>query len=221
MKEKTLTDSSVNISSESAEIVDRVDSRSENGKDKKRKKSKKRKSLDTSEVVEDDMVESTEIDDTQTPIKKKKSKLPLDEEKYEAADESVDNPGNDAETNRSPKGKKKKKKKLKEQDNEQSTPDSEQKGDKLASEYLKQWSNDRKTWKFQKVRQVWLLKHMYIQDQVTDDDFDILLLYLDGLKGKSREVTVKQAEDIMEMDEDNEGTDVKTERARKIMQLLS
>lgn len=41
--------------------------------------------------------------------------------------------------------------------------------------------------------------------QVTDDDFEILLLYLDGLKGKSREVTVKQAEDIMEKDEDSEG----------------
>lgn len=41
--------------------------------------------------------------------------------------------------------------------------------------------------------------------QVTDDDFKILLLYLDGLKGKSREVTVKQAEDIMEKDEDSEG----------------
>lgn len=41
--------------------------------------------------------------------------------------------------------------------------------------------------------------------KVTDDDFEILLLYLDGLKGKSREVTVKQAEDIMEKDEDSEG----------------
>lgn len=41
--------------------------------------------------------------------------------------------------------------------------------------------------------------------KVSDDDFEILLLYLDGLKGKSREVTVKQAEDIMEKDEDNEG----------------
>lgn len=185
------------------------------------KKSKKRTSSDASEVTEGDKVEGTEIDDTQTPVKKKK-KLQVDEEKDKTDDESGDNPGNDSEVRKSPKSKKKKKKKLKEQDNEQSTPDPEQKGDKLASEYLKQWSDDRKNWKFQKVRQVWLLKHMYNQDQVTDDDFEILLLYLDGLKGKSREVTVKQAEDIMEKDEDSEETEhMKTERARKIVQLLS
>lgn len=221
-KENALTDPRVNINAESEEVGEKVeDSGPENGKAKKMKKSKKRKSSDASEVTGGDKAESTEIDNTQTPVKKKK-KRQVDEEKDKAGDEFGDSPSNDAEVKRSPKSKKKKKKKLKKQDIEQSTPDPEQKGDKLASEYLKQWSDDRKNWKFQKVRQVWLLKHMYNQDQVSDDDFEILLLYLDGLKGKSREVTVKQAEDIMEKDEDNEGTEhVKTERARKIVQLLS
>lgn len=41
--------------------------------------------------------------------------------------------------------------------------------------------------------------------QVIDEDFEILLLYLDGFKGKLREVIVKQVEDIMEKDEDSEG----------------
>lgn len=39
--------------------------------------------------------------------------------------------------------------------------------------------------------------------QVNSDDFEILLQYLDGLKGKSREVTVKQAEKIIEEDDEN------------------
>lgn len=217
--ENAQTDPRVNITAESEEVGEKVeDSGSENGKAKKMKKSKKRKSLDATEA---DKAESKEIDNTQTPVKKKK-KRQVNEKTDKASDESGDNPGNDSEVKKSPKSKKKKKKKLKEQDNEQTTPDPEQKGDKLASEYLKQWSDDRKNWKFQKVRQVWLLKHMYKQDQVTDDDFEILLLYLDGLKGKSREVTVKQAEDIMEKDEDSEETEhMKTERARKIVQLLS
>lgn len=220
--ENAQTDPRVNITAESEEVGAKVeDSGSENGKAKKMKKSKKRKSLDALDVTEADKAESKEIDNTQTPVKKKK-KRQVNEKTDKASDESGDNPGNDSEVKKSPKSKKKKKKKLKEQDNEQSTPDPEQKGDKLASEYLKQWSDDRKNWKFQKVRQVWLLKHMYKQDQVTDDDFEILLLYLDGLKGKSREVTVKQAEDIMEKDEDSEETEhMKTERARKIVQLLS
>lgn len=220
--ENAQTDPRVNITAESEEVGEKVeDSGSENGKAKKMKKSKKRKSLDALDVTEADKAESKEIDNTQTPVKKKK-KRQVNEKTDKASDESGDNPGNDSEVKKSPKSKKKKKKKLKVQDNEQSTPDPEQKGDKLASEYLKQWSDDRKNWKFQKVRQVWLLKHMYKQDQVTDDDFEILLLYLDGLKGKSREVTVKQAEDIMEKDEDSEETEhMKTERARKIVQLLS
>lgn len=166
-KENALTDPRVNISAESEEAGKKMeDSGPETGiKAIKIKKSKKRTSSDASEVTEGDKVEGTEIDDTQTPVKKKK-KLQVDEEKDKTDDESGDNHGNDSEVKKSPKSKKKKKKKLKEQDNEQSTPDPEQKGDKLASEYLKQWSDDRKNWKFQKVRQVWLLKHMYNQDQV-------------------------------------------------------
>ena len=39
--------------------------------------------------------------------------------------------------------------------------------------------------------------------QVNSDDFEILLQYLEGLKGKSREVTVKQAEKIIEEDDEN------------------
>lgn len=164
--ENAQTDPRVNITAESEEVGEKVeDSGSENGKAKKMKKSKKRKSLDALDVTEADKAESKEIDNTQTPVKKKK-KRQVNEETDKASDESGDNPGNDSEVKKSPKSKKKKKKNLKEEDNEQSSPDPEQKGDKLASEYLKQWSDDRKNWKFQKVRQVWLLKHMYKQDQV-------------------------------------------------------
>uniref|UniRef100_A0A8B8CLS0 Uncharacterized protein C7orf50 homolog n=1 Tax=Crassostrea virginica TaxID=6565 RepID=A0A8B8CLS0_CRAVI len=126
----------------------------------------------------------------------------------------------DAEVKKTPKSKKKKKKEKNVNENDQPTLDPEQKADKLASEYLKQWSSDRKSWKFQKVRQVWLLKHMYNSEQVNSDDFEILLQYLDGLKGKSREVTVKQAEKIIEEDDENATDETKTERARQIVQLL-
>ena len=37
--------------------------------------------------------------------------------------------------------------------------------------------------------------------QVDDDSFEILLEYLEGLKGKSREVTVSEAENVIEKSE--------------------
>jgi hypothetical protein len=40
--------------------------------------------------------------------------------------------------------------------------------------------------------------------QVEDDSFEILLEYLEGLQGKSREVTVSEAEKVLEKPESNE-----------------
>ena len=39
---------------------------------------------------------------------------------------------------------------------------------------------------FQKVRQVYLLKHMYDLERVPKADFGVLLGYIEGLKGRSR-----------------------------------
>ena len=78
-----------------------------------------------------------------------------------------------------------------------------------AIEYLHQWQNDRKNWVFKKVRQVWLLKHIYHDALMTDENFSVLLEYLEGLKGQSRDATVKEAETILqayEADSDEEGT---------------
>ena len=40
------------------------------------------------------------------------------------------------------------------------------KAETLALEYLQQWCNNREEWSFQKVRQVWLLQHLYDTDKV-------------------------------------------------------
>jgi hypothetical protein len=42
--------------------------------------------------------------------------------------------------------------------------------------------------KFQKVRQVWLLKHAYNKSKVPKTSFGILLEYAKGIKGVSRQV---------------------------------
>ncbi|KAL4239612.1 hypothetical protein ACF0H5_000420 [Mactra antiquata] len=90
-------------------------------------------------------------------------------------------------------------------------------------EYLNTWNEKREEWKFNKTRQVWLLHNMYDQEAVSDENFQILLQYLEGLKGQSRGETATEAEKIIEKAEDEETEESTTmmERAKEIIQLLS
>ena len=56
------------------------------------------------------------------------------------------------------------KKKNKEKEDEE-VPVTPKAGD-LSVDYLNLWKNDKKNWKFQKVRQTWLLQHMYDLEKV-------------------------------------------------------
>nr|XP_005910357.1 PREDICTED: uncharacterized protein C7orf50 homolog [Bos mutus] len=97
-------------------------------------------------------------------------------------------------------------------------------GAALALEYLCSWAQKREDWRFQKTRQTWLLLHMYDRDQVPDEHFPALLAYLEGLRGRARELTVQKAEALMrELDEAGAGTlpPGGTQRARQVLQLLS
>lgn len=104
-------------------------------------------------------------------------------------------------------------------------PDEEGQGQKLAMNYLKLWHEHRDIWKFQKGRQIWLLKHMYNKEKMLDSDFEILLQYLATMKGSARDRTLQQAESLIKKyDEDESKTDGKDTqlytRAREVVQLL-
>ncbi|XP_074201587.1 protein cholesin isoform X1 [Camelus bactrianus] len=99
-------------------------------------------------------------------------------------------------------------------------------GAQLALDYLCGWAQKRENWRFQKTRQTWLLLHMYDCDEVPDEHFPALLAYLEGLRGRARELTVQKAEALMrELDEEGPGADPrlleKTQRIRQVLQLLS
>ncbi|XP_004483895.1 protein cholesin [Dasypus novemcinctus] len=100
-------------------------------------------------------------------------------------------------------------------------------GAQLALDYLCSWAQKHKNWKFQKTRQTWLLLHMYDSDKVPDEQFSMLLAYLEGLQGRARELTVQKAEALMqELDEAGAGgldapLAEKTQRVRQVLQLLS
>ena len=80
---------------------------------------------------------------------------------------------------------------------------------KDAKDYLDAWKNSKATWKFQKVRQVWLLQNMYSLELVPEPVFTILVEYLTPLRGAGRDQTLKEAEAILkkssEMDDGSDG----------------
>ncbi|XP_020738002.1 protein cholesin isoform X2 [Odocoileus virginianus] len=101
---------------------------------------------------------------------------------------------------------------------------SKRSGAALALEYLCSWAQKHEDWRFQKTRQTWLLLHMYDRDQVPDEHFPALLAYLEGLRGRARELTVQKAEALMR-ELDQAGACALppggTQRARQVLQLLS
>uniref|UniRef100_A0ABI7WAC5 WKF domain-containing protein n=1 Tax=Felis catus TaxID=9685 RepID=A0ABI7WAC5_FELCA len=98
-------------------------------------------------------------------------------------------------------------------------------GAQLALDYLRGWAQKHEKWKFQKTRQTWLLLHMYDNDQVPDELFSTLLAYLEGLRGRARELTVQKAEALMQKSDEARGADTlplgTIQRVRQVLQLLS
>ncbi|CAI2177107.1 3397_t:CDS:2 [Funneliformis geosporum] len=112
---------------------------------------------------------------------------------------------------------------------------------KTGLNYLLIWRYRKEEWKFQKVRQIWLLKNAYHEDLFSDDFFKVFIEYIAELSGKSRHTTLKMAQDIVnkfesEADgaigeqEDDEKADqkdvkrieqIKLNRAKAVVRVLS
>lgn len=58
---------------------------------------------------------------------------------------------------------------------------------KEAQEYLSLWKYSQETWKFNKNTQSWVLRHMYDVEKIPKATFGILMDYLEGLKGVTRD----------------------------------
>ena len=71
-------------------------------------------------------------------------------------------------------------------DNKDSDSDAPQRHPAL--DYLQQWKHARESWKFQKNRQTYLLKHAFDSKKVPKSAFAILADYVRDLSGHAREV---------------------------------
>ncbi|XP_016518766.1 uncharacterized protein C7orf50 isoform X1 [Poecilia formosa] len=121
--------------------------------------------------------------------------------------------------------KKEEKKKLKESGRADPKPaEPGQSASKLALDYLTCWAESRSAWKFQKIRQTWLLQHMYDSEKVPDDTFVVLLQYLEGMFGRAKETTVQKALALVEESgkvPQDASVQQRAQRAREVIQLFS
>ncbi|XP_065340610.1 uncharacterized protein C7orf50 homolog [Cloeon dipterum] len=60
-----------------------------------------------------------------------------------------------------------------------------------AHEYLETWKNDKKSWKFSKNIQTWLIVHIFDTEKLPTEKFDIALEYLKGAHGSVRKDITK------------------------------
>ncbi|KAG0344583.1 hypothetical protein BG004_004344 [Podila humilis] len=71
-------------------------------------------------------------------------------------------------------------------------------------EYLVEWKRSRDSWKFQKLRQVWLINHMYNDKEIPDSHWGIFLEYIRDLKGAARATAIQEAQQIVDAPDEEE-----------------
>ncbi|CAK9817036.1 Uncharacterized protein C7orf50 homolog [Anthophora quadrimaculata] len=91
--------------------------------------------------------------------------------------------------------------------------------------YVSKWKHARSEWKFEKLRQIWLIDNLLDETSIPDDIFPTVLEYFEGCKGMAREQLLKKGMDIIrKVEEDEENKDelesIAYQRARKLLQAL-
>ncbi|XP_046746011.1 uncharacterized protein C7orf50 homolog [Diprion similis] len=95
--------------------------------------------------------------------------------------------------------------------------------------YVSKWKHAKSDWKFEKLRQIWLMDHLLDDNLVPDSIFPIALEYFEGCKGMARQQLVKKMmEVIKKVEEQLASNEDETEvtatseysRARQILQAL-
>ncbi|EGI58158.1 PREDICTED: uncharacterized protein C7orf50 homolog [Acromyrmex echinatior] len=97
-----------------------------------------------------------------------------------------------------------------------------------ALNYVSLWKHSRNEWKFEKLKQIWLMDNLLDDNSISDNLFPIVLEYFEGCKGMAREVLLRKGMEIIrkaeaEADEDNKNEIMMSttyKRARQLLQTL-
>ncbi|XP_078034287.1 phosphatidylinositol glycan anchor biosynthesis class Q [Augochlora pura] len=91
--------------------------------------------------------------------------------------------------------------------------------------YVSKWKHARSEWKFEKLRQIWLIDNLLDETCIPNDIFPTVLEYFEGCKGMAREQLLKKGMDVIKKIEENDGNKdemetVAYQRARQLLQAL-
>ncbi|EFN79239.1 uncharacterized protein C7orf50 homolog [Harpegnathos saltator] len=97
-----------------------------------------------------------------------------------------------------------------------------------ALSYVSKWKHSRSEWKFEKIRQIWLIDNLLDENSIPDTIFPIVLEYFEGCKGMAREVLLRKGMDVIRKVEEDENEESRNEimesiaykRARQLLQAL-
>lgn len=91
-----------------------------------------------------------------------------------------------------------------------------------------QWKRSRSEWKFEKIRQIWLIDNLLDENSIPNTTFSIALEYFEGCKGMAREVLLQKGMEVIRKAEEEQDEEKKNEimtsvayvRARQLLQAL-
>ncbi|CAD6201391.1 GSCOCG00000194001-RA-CDS [Cotesia congregata] len=94
---------------------------------------------------------------------------------------------------------------------------------------VQQWKHAKSQWKFEKLKQIWLMDNLLDQECVPDSVFPTVLEYFEGCKGMARETLYKKGVEVIKKYEQNQEKEDETDevvetveykRARELLQAL-
>lgn len=171
------------------------------------KKPKQKNSIKNDQVKSDDIIK---------PKKRKRNEL----NKEKLIEKSKDEDGSVTEKSDNSVSKRSLKRLKKQQMEEAKKIESDIDCQKKALNYLSNWKYNKSEWKFEKLRQIWLVQNLYNDKKIDAKYWDTLLEYFTNSQGKVRQKLLDEAVKIVENDEDQSNEDVKLNRARDIVQNL-
>jgi len=91
-----------------------------------------------------------------------------------------------------------------------------------------QWKHSRSEWKFEKLKQIWLMDNLLDENSISDMIFPVVLEYFEGCKGMAREVLLRKGMEVIRKAEEEEDEESKNKimesiaykRARQLLQAL-
>ncbi|XP_011502281.1 PREDICTED: uncharacterized protein C7orf50 homolog [Ceratosolen solmsi marchali] len=94
-----------------------------------------------------------------------------------------------------------------------------------ALNYVSQWKHVRNEWKFEKLKQIWLMDNLLNVKYVPDKSFTIILEYFEGCVGSAKKQLVNKAMEVVKKLEDKIKNDeieetIEYKRARQLLQTL-